>query len=236
MLHIVDSSHQKEVKKYLKDILGIRPRNLTLYHIALTHRSASDLILGTRINNERLEFLGDAVLDTLIAEYLFKKYPMKPEGELTEMRSKLVNREQLGSLSHKIRLNELITIRGSGNAKFACGNALEALIGALFLDKGYEKTKDIVLKRLFLTHLDFDLVATEENNFKSKIINWAQRNHKKIAFSHTEVKDGREKLFKVQLRIDNAVVSEALDYTIKKAERTAAQRAIERMDIDSPEA
>lgn len=231
MLRSSDSSHDKIVKKYLKDILGIRPHNLTLYHIALTHKSASDVMLGTRVNNERLEYLGDAVLDTIIAEYLFKKYPMKAEGELTEIRSKLVNREQLGTLSRKLRLDQLITIKSSTNSKFAGGNAFEALVGALFLDKGYEKTKDILLKRVFLTHVDIDEIATEENNFKSIIYNWAQRYRKKITFNHIEIKNDKEKLFKAELLIDDEIVSDALDYTIKKAERTAAQRACESLDL-----
>ncbi|MBQ7549910.1 MAG: ribonuclease III [Bacteroidales bacterium] len=232
MLLFPVSSHDRTVKKYLKDILGIRPGNLTLYNIALTHRSASDSLLGMRINNERLEYLGDAVLDTIMAEYLFKKYPMKAEGELTVMRSKLVNREQLGKLSRKLHLDQIINIKTSANTKYVGGNALEALAGALFLDKGYEKSKDILLKRVFLAHIDFDAVTTEEFNFKSKIINWGQRNHKKITFNHTEINNKKEKLFKVSLLIDEKEVTNALDYTIKKAERTAAQRACESLNIE----
>lgn len=216
------------MKKYFKDILGIRPGNITLYNIALTHRSASETLCGTKVNNERLEYLGDAVLDTIIAEYLFKKFPLKTEGELTEMRSKLVNREQLGKISRKIRLDQHI-IKCAGNAKFAAGNAFEALVGALFLDKGYEKTKDILLKKIFLTRIDLEAVCNEEHNFKSKIINWAQRHHKRISFQHQTINNGKEHLFKATLLIDERVVSEALDYTIKKAEMTAAERAFERL-------
>lgn len=219
-------SHEQLIANYLKDILGIRPSNISLYSLALIHRSASNFSAVGQLNNERLEYLGDAVLDAVIAEYLFKKFPFKPEGELTEMRSKLVNRERLSSLSKKIRLNELITIDTHSHAKSAEGDAFEALVGAIFLDKGYNQSRKIILYRIFFPYLDIDTIFEEESNYKSKIINWGQKRKKKITFRHAEVERNKHsKLYKVELLIDDEVVAEGLDYTVKKAEKIASERA-----------
>jgi ribonuclease III len=227
-------SHEQLIANYLKDILGIRPSNISLYSLALIHRSASNFSAVGQLNNERLEYLGDAVLDTVIAEYLFKKFPFKPEGELTEMRSKLVNRERLSSLSKKIRLNELITIDTHSHAKSAEGDAFEALVGAIFLDKGYNQSRKIILNRLFFPYLDIDTIFEEESNFKSKIINWGQKQKKKITFRHAEVERNKHsKLYKVELLIDDEVVAEGLDYTVKKAEKIASERACGKVCAES---
>lgn len=212
----------------MRSVLRIRVSNVSLYTTALIHRSASEPTGdGHSLNNERLEYLGDAVLDAIVAEYLFKKYPYKREGELTELRSRLVKREQLGALARRMHLNELIEILPSANAKCAGGDAFEALVGALFLDKGYEKTKKIVLYRIFADYMDMEAVLSEESNFKSKILNWAQRNHKKVEFRHTVAEQNRKsRLYLAQLLIDGEVVTEGLEYTVKKAEQIAAERAV----------
>lgn len=194
---------------------------------ALIHRSASESTGdGHSLNNERLEYLGDAVLDAVVAEYLFKRFPFKREGELTEMRSKLVKREQLGTLARRMHLTDLVEILPSAHAKSAGGDAFEALIGALFLDKGYEKTKKIVLYRIFADYMDMESVLTEESNFKSKILNWAQRNHKNVEFRHKVAEQTRNaRLYLAELLIDGEPFSEGLEYTVKKAEQIAAERA-----------
>ena len=187
-----ESSREQQVAKYLRSVLRIRITNVSLYMTALIHRSASESMAdGHSLNNERLEYLGDAVLDAVVAEYLFKKFPYKREGELTEMRSKLVKREQLGALARKMHLTDLIEILPSAHAKSAGGDAFEALIGALFLDKGYERTKKVVLYRIFADYVDMEAVLTEESNFKSKILNWAQRHHKKVEFRHKVAEQNR---------------------------------------------
>lgn len=222
-----ESSREQQVAKYLRSVLRIRVTNVSLYMTALIHRSASESTGdGHSLNNERLEYLGDAVLDAVVAEYLFKKFPYKREGELTEMRSRLVKREQLGTLARRMHLNELIEILPSAHAKCAGGDAFEALIGALFLDKGYEKTKQIVLYRIFADYMDMETVLSEESNFKSKILNWAQRNHKKVEFHHKIAEQNRKaRLYLAQLLIDGEVFTEGLEYTVKKAEQIAAERA-----------
>ena len=179
---------------------------------------------------EELGEVDDAVLDAIMAEYLFKKYPLKFEGELTEMRSKLVSRERLGQLSRKLHLNELITINPHAHAKSAGGDAFEALVGAIFLDKGYEKTKKIVLKRIFDNYYNMDEIVFEESNFKSKILNWSQHHRKTVSFEHEVAEYKRDsRLYRVKLFIDGEVCSEGLDYTVKKAEQIAAERACEKL-------
>ena len=223
-----EPSREQQVAKYLRSVLRIRPNNLSLYMTALIHRSASESMGdGHSLNNERLEYLGDAVLDAVVAEYLFKKFPFKREGELTEMRSKLVKREQLGTLARRMHLTDLIEIQATAYAKSAGGDAFEALVGALFLDKGYEKTKTVVLHRIFTDFMDIDTVLNEESNFKSKILNWAQHKHKKVEFRHDIAEENRRRrLYRVQLLIDDKVVAEGLEDTVKKAEQIAAERAI----------
>jgi len=223
--------HAKEIAKYLRNVIGIRPGKLEIYLTALTHRSASSNVMeGHNLNNERLEYLGDAILDAIMAEFLFKKYPLKYEGELTEMRSKLVSRDRLGQLSRKMHLNDLITINPNAHAKSAGGDAFEALVGALFLDKGYEKTKQIVLKKIFENNYNLEEIVMEDVNFKSKIINWAQHNHKKVVFEHEIVEQKRNsRLYRIKLTIDGKPYAEGLEYTIKKAEQIAAQRACDKI-------
>ena len=223
-----ESSREQQVAKYLRSVLRIRITNVSLYMTALIHRSASESTGdGHSLNNERLEYLGDAVLDTVVAEYLFKKFPYKREGELTEMRSRLVKREQLGTLARRMHLNDLIEILPSAHAKCAGGDAFEALVGAIFLDKGYETTKKIILYRIFSDYMDMEAVLNEESNFKSKILNWAQRNHKKVEFRHKVAEENRKsRLYLAQLLIDGDVFTEGLEYTVKKAEQIAAERAV----------
>lgn len=221
------TEHQKAVARFVKNVLGFSTSNVDFYSMALIHRSATNNTAeGFAINNERLEYLGDAVLDAIVAEYLFKRFPLKPEGELTEMRAKMVCREQLGKLSRKLHLDELITIQPNVRARSAGGDAFEALIGALFLDKGYEKTKKVVLNNIFNAYLDVDALLAEESDFKSKIHAWAQHSHKKLLFEHQIAeKEHHRCLYRVKLFVDDKLMSEGLDYTVKKAEQVAAERA-----------
>ncbi len=217
----------KPISQYIKNVLGFRPKNIDLYDMACTHRSASgkSIVCGP-INNERLEYLGDAVLSAIIADYLFKKYPTHAEGPLTEMRSKIVNRDRLNKLSQKIGLHTLIQIDAHTYAKSAGGDALEALIGAIYLDQGYNKTKKIVLKKIILTHLDIDSIFLEDNNYKSKILSWGQKEHKRIEFKHSEILNGNsKKLYKAELYIDEELFGEGFGYTIKNGEQEAAEKA-----------
>lgn len=169
-------------------MLGITPDNIELYKLALIHRSASiHLPDGGSINNERLEFLGDAVLETIVSDYLFIAFPDKPEGFLTQVRSKLVSRQSLNELANKIGLDRYVVANSSGAfvQKHLYGNAMEALIGAVYLDKGYDTANRIIIDDIFGRYVDLGDVSQTESDFKSRLIEWCQKSKHSIEF-HTE--------------------------------------------------
>jgi ribonuclease-3 len=218
----------KEITKFLKNVLGFKPRTPDIYKMAFIHSSASSKDPICRNNNERLEYLGDAVLNAVIADYLFKKFPLYPEGSLSEMRSKIVCRDHLNKLSRKMGLNEFVIIEPKCHPKSIHGDTFEALIGALYLDKGYNKTKEVIINKLLLTFMDIDSVLHEEHNYKSKLLNWAQKNNCKIRFeSHESNKLSGKKLFTSQCFLNNVLIAEAEDFTIKKADQSAAEKTWE---------
>jgi len=226
-IFVKKNTSEKEIGKFLKHVLGFRPRHLDFYKMAFTHSSASskDPICNA-VNNERLEYLGDAVLNAIIADYLFKKFPLLPEGPLTEMRSKIVCRDHLNKLSRKMGLANFVVVEPHTHPKSIHGDVFEALIGALYLDRGYEKTKDIITNKLLLTFMDLDSVLQEEHNYKSKIINWAQKNSHKIRFENSVADHSKgKKLFISQCYLDDDCIAEAEDFTIKKADQNAAEKA-----------
>ncbi len=217
-----------EFYNFFKNVLGYTPRHTELYHIAFIHRSVMATQEGHRVNNERLEYLGDAMLGSIVAEFLYKKYPLRGEGFLTEMRSKIVSRKSLGELARKIGLVDLIEHqRGGGYFKSMGGDAFEALVGAIYLEKGYRFTRRIVIDRILGMHLDIDAVAQTEWNYKSKMIDWGQKNHKKVSFTvvRSFVKDrsGRRE-YECAVLIDGQQQQSAIDYTIKAAEQLAAEK------------
>lgn len=216
----------------LMGITGARPRNLDLYKLALRHSSTTNQPgeIGPA-NNERLEFLGDAILGAIVGEYLFKKYPLRDEGFLTEIRSRIVNRESMAVLAQKISLPKLITFNsrmkgGMGN-KTMHGDAMEALIGAVYLDKGYEFCRKFIVDRLIAEHLDLNELVAKESNPKSRIIEWAQRRSKQISFE-TVSETGRDhqKMFVIQVLIGGKVMGEGRGGSKKKAEQDAAAAAL----------
>lgn len=219
----------REFYSFFKNVLGYTPRNTELYHIAFTHRSQSGTLGGHRINNERLEYLGDAILGSVVAEYLYKKYPLKGEGFLTEMRSKIVSRKSLGQLARKIGMMELIEHqRGvEGAFKSLGGDAFEALIGAIYLERGYRFTRKVIINKLLCTYIDIDEVAKTDWNFKSKLIDWGQKNHKKVTFeivrSMVRGHSGRRE-YECRVDIDGEPQQSAIEYTIKAAEQLAAEK------------
>ena len=234
-IFVKETVAEKEIAKFLKNVLGFKPRNLDVYKIAFIHSSASskDAVCNT-INNERLEYLGDAVLSAVIADYLFKKFPLHPEGPLTEMRSKIVCRDHLNKLSRKMGLEKFVVVEPHTEPKSIHGDVFEALIGALYLDKGYNKTKDIIINKLLLTFMDLDSVLQEEHNYKSKILNWAQKNHHKIRFENsTEGNPKGRKLFISRCYLNNRFIAEAEEFTVKKADQLAAEKAWEQLQNNS---
>jgi ribonuclease-3 len=218
----------KELSHAIKNIFGYRPGNIFLYRLAFLHRSATQESLnGLKINNERLEFLGDAILDAITADYLFKTFPSRDEGFLTEMRSKIVSRVQLNKLSQKMGIDSLIRLDGPASSQFRSfkGDAFEALIGALYLDKGYDFTRKILLEKVIRHYFNIDELVTQEVNFKSKIIEWSQREKKQAVFNVLEpVGTGYKKQYVVELLIDGLVISTGQDYSIKGSEQIAAEK------------
>ncbi len=227
-------------KKKLKNIIGFKPWNLSLYEQAFTHQSRAKQVLKKALtnSNERLEFLGDAVLDIVIADYLFKKYPFKDEGFLTEMRSKMVNREILSKISAQMGLTELINMnthitRNKAAARNAGGNALEALVGAIYLDVGYKKTYRFVVTKLIEQFIDVDGLMQERINSKGTLFEWAQRHKKQLEFDSQMIDEtNRRKQFLSKVCIDGEEIAQAIQPTKKKAEQLASDKACEILKIE----
>lgn len=213
----------------IQNLSGYRPKNLHLYALAFTHSSVrNENEQGFRRNNERLEYLGDAVLDLVVADLLFKKYPFKDEGFLTEMRAKMVNANSLDSMGRKLGIHKLLVTMGNQQrnqqpSKNMTADALEAFIGAFYLDHGYPKTYKFIHQRLVKPMVDFDELMQTDENHKSRLVEWSHRNGKNIRFDLAEtVQQGRHKLFVVQLYVDEQAVAQGSDYNKKQAEQKAA--------------
>ncbi len=223
-------------KKELKNILGFAPGNLSLYKTALTHRSIRE---GSDENNERLEYLGDAILSALIADYLFKRYPYKEEGFLTEMRSKMVNRQQLNDIAVRMGLKKITLFNKSDSSlkiSQIFGNTLEALVGAIYLDKGYKKTTRWVAERIIMPHMYMDDLELLEINHKNKLYGWANKNGKILEFETLKenMENGR-RLFTIGAVVDGITIAEAKAFNKKDASQIAAQIAVEKLGIGKEE-
>lgn len=221
-----------EFEEQLSNMLGIRPGNLQLYRSALSHRSVKET---PDENNERLEFLGDAVLSAVVADYLFKLYPYKGEGFLTEMRSKMVNRQQLNDIALKMGLRKLTFYNKFDNALKGSqifGNTLEALIGAVYLDKGYPKTQSWILKQIVIPHLFMEDLEVIDINLKNKLIGWANKNGKTITFEMADEKlEGNRRVFTMNAVLDGEIFAQGKAGNKKDASQIAAQVAIEKLGL-----
>lgn len=229
------NNHNRKIEDELKYMIGKRPKNIQLYLLALKHNSMVRYHKNEseHDSNERLEYLGDAVLGAVVAEFLFKKYPYKDEGFLTEIRSRIVKRESLNDLGKKIGLEKILQIdyssqrRNPGSFKSATGNALEALVGAIYLDRGYAFTKTFILNKLIETHIDMPSLIENDTNFKSQLIEWAQRLGKELIFEIIEEKPmGSHKIFVSQVVIAGEILGTGTGHSKKKAEQEAAMEAL----------
>lgn len=228
MYRFIKSSADRKLADSIKNILGFKPGNIALYRLAFLHRSVGqELIRGMKVNNERLEFLGDAILDAITADFLFKIFPTQDEGFLTEMRSKIVSRTQLNKLAQKLGLDNLIQLDGAnGVYRSYKGDAFEALIGAIYLDKGYKFTRRVLLERIIKHYFDLDELVNQELNFKSKVIEWAQKERKNLQFTIVdEVGTGYKKQHVVEVVVDGTPVARSQHYSIKGAEQLASEKA-----------
>ncbi|TFF35149.1 ribonuclease III [Mucilaginibacter psychrotolerans] len=230
-------SPNRKYVKVLKNLLGFVPGNLSLYRLAFRHKSvAQNIRKGVKNSNERLEFLGDAVLGSVVAEVLFKLYPYEDEGFLTELRSKIVSRNNLNALGKKLGFDKLIEfdtkILNGGRQGSLLGDAFEALIGAVYLDKGYDFTRNFLVNHIIKSHIDIHKLEQTETNFKSKLIEWCQRHGKDISFDVITNLDGESaKLFTVQAVVDGEVMGSGKEFSKKNAEKLAAEKACAALGI-----
>lgn len=228
------SKEDEDIILAMNNIFGFSPKNISLYKLAFRHKSVAEPAEnGFRHSNERLEYLGDAVLGSVVADFLFKKYPYKEEGFLTEIRSRIVSRQNLNLLSRKLGLDKLIqTTRENQSVGTSIpGDAFEAFVGALYLDKGYRFTHKTITRKIINTHLDMEALITREINFKSKLIEWSQKEKRDLEFKVVEELENNKKMriYVVNLLIDQKVVAQGKDYSIKKAEQNAAELAFNKI-------
>ena len=214
--------------RQIRNGLGFYPDNYKYYQIALTHRSASIKAAdGSIINNERLEFLGDAILDAVIAHFLFSKYPNENEGFLTQMRSKIVKREYLNRLAKKIGLNKLIISHTSKTSikKNIYGDAFEAFIGAMYLDRGYMFTQKYIIEYLIGNHIDLAHLKKTDTNYKSQLLEWVQKFKVDMSID-TDIDPKNPEKFISYIRIEREICGSGLGYSKKEAEQKAARQAL----------
>ena len=228
-------TQEKEFYNFFRNVLGYYPRHIELYHIAFIHKSKSqELPKGHRVNNERMEYLGDAVLGAVVADYLYKKYPYKEEGFLTELRSKIVSRANLNKLAQKIGLSQLIQYNHDSQGLFKSidGDAFEALVGAIYLDRGYRFVRRLIIDKIMNVYLDIDAMSHTEWNFKSKLIDWGQKERKKVSFEVVNVfyqGHNSRRQYEIKVVIDDVSYESAIDYSIKAAEQLAAEKSYKKL-------
>ena len=230
---------RKDKESYLRfyKMLGFYPRNIRFYEQALLHKSLSvKSEKGRLLNNERLEFLGDAILDAVVADIVYAKFEGKREGFLTNTRSKIVQRETLNRLATEIGLDKLIkyTARQSAHNSYMCGNAFEALVGAIYLDRGYQACKDFMEHRIIGRYINLEKISRKEVNFKSKLIEWSQKNHFEIVFelvtqSHDQA---YSPTFESEVLIEGVSGGRGTGYSKKESQQMAAKVALGKIKRD----
>ena len=210
----------------IRELLGFTPSNLLLFKQAFIHRSNQEF--QSEKSNERLEFLGDALLSTITAEFLFKKYPYKDEGFLTKMRAKIVRRRTLNAVGYDLRLDVFLKQYNQlALSDSMLGNALEALIGAIYLEKGYAQTRDFIISKILQEHLDMGILERKDENFKSRLLEWCQKHDKSLEYELLrKFRSNKRDRFEVCVLVDGIRISEASEYNKKGAEQIASQKAM----------
>lgn len=218
-------------------ILGFIPDNIKFYEEAFLHKSSSkETETGKYLNNERLEFLGDAILDAVVADIVFHQFKTKKEGFLTNTRSKIVQRETLDHIAYELGLNELLVSSSKINAQKShiLGNALEALIGAIYLDKGYDITHEFIEKKIIEPFINIDVLARKEVNFKSKLLEWSQKNKIDLEFILIENFNDEENnpVFQTQVSLNGVLSGIGIGYSKKESQQNAAKMALKKLKSD----
>lgn len=227
-------SADKKLAAYIRSITGITPNNLRLFSQVFHHRSK---FTETKANNERLELLGDAILDAIICEILFKKYPYKEEGFITELRSKIVSRKTLNEVGGKLGLVEKLDFNRKGMndvSKDLAGNTFEALVGAVYLDAGFDATKNFIQKRILNRLIDIETLEQTNTDYKSQIFHYIQREGKSIEFKVAEEKNkNRRVYFVIDLEINGKAIARGEGFSKKTAEQNAAMNALKTLGISN---
>ena len=230
------STPRKEFYAFLKATTGFSPLKLRLYDLAFIHRSASyNDIMGQPVNNERLEYLGDAVLGTIVADYLYNRFPRRDEGFLTQMRSRIVNRSFLTQLTFKLGLNRFVNSNTNSvnDSSHIYGDVFEALVGAIYLDTGYQGAKHFLIKKVLSVHVNIEELEHSDNNYKSQLIEWGQKNKRDVEFDTRENSEsGHHHLpFISAIRIDGQIVGTGEGYSKKEAQQNSACKALAYLEI-----
>lgn len=215
-------------------ILGFFPRDIKVYQQALLHKSISMRSeKGRPINNERLEFLGDAILDAIVGDIVYRHFEGRREGFLTNTRSKIVQRETLNKLAVEIGLDKLVkySTRSSSHNSYMYGNAFEAFIGAIYLDQGYDRCKQFIEEKIFKNYIDLDKMSRKEVNFKSKLIEWSQKNKMEVSFELIEqfLDEEYNPMFHTEVRIEGISAGTGTGYSKKESQQNAAQMALKKI-------
>jgi len=226
-------SSDKDFAKRIKEMTGITPKQLSLYKLAFYHRSTFNELSEQAQNNERLEYLGDALLNSISAEYLYQKYPNGNEGFLTKMRSKIVKRKTLNYIADAMGLDTLLMEFNRTHISVSMlGNALEALIGAMYLELGYHKTKKFVTQNLFRKYLDIHNLENNDDNFKSRLLEWGQKNGHDVQYKVlSKFKQDHRDRYRVVVSVNGEDLSTAEDFNKKNAEQQASEAALSKLGI-----
>ena len=223
----------KKLISSLVKILGFMPSHMKLYEMAFIHKSASIILPnGTIVNNERLEYLGDAILDAIVADYLFRNYPGQDEGFLTKMRSKMVKRKHLNLLALRLGIDKLMVAQTNpvNVSKHLFGNAFEALVGAVYIDKGYKRTNQFI-EQIIKRYVNLERLLNTDSDYKSQLIEWAQKYKLEIVFeSREEIKaQSHLPLFITHVKISNEIVGRGVGNSKKDSEQKAAKIGLEHL-------
>lgn len=228
-------SSEKQFVRRLRGLLGFTPVKLSIFVLAFSHKSNNSQEKGAFAlqNNERLEYLGDAVLGTIVAEYLFKKYPTADEGFLTKMRSKIVKRKSLNKIGFDMGLDELLQeYNNTRIAKSMLGNAVEALVGAVYMDRGYDRTYHFVVRRMLNDYVDVEHLESFDDNYKSQLLEYCQKSGKQVTYKTIKrYKHDKRDRFQVAVLIDGTKAATGEDFNKKSAEQHASRKALRDLGV-----
>lgn len=235
-LYNITFGKDKYYYKTINRIFGIRPNNIELYKLALVHRSSSVVLSdGTNVNNERLEFLGDAVIEAITSDLLYVEFPYEDEGFLTQLRSKIVSRNSLNEISERMGLDTCIVCQGNvlQKRRHLGGDAFEAMMGAIYLDKGYDFTNRLLINGIYRKYIDLDKVQEEETDYKSRMIEWCQKNRRSISIKTSHGEDFTEKTpqFVSVFVIDGKEYGYGVGGSKKEAEQRSAYNSMKQLGL-----